>query len=81
MGRATLEEVRTAAYAASAYAAYTVYTAANVAYAASAYAANVASNVAIDAAYVYAVYASDGQEQILKQCADTIREHYPVCPL
>jgi len=70
-GKATIEEVRIAAYAAYA-AAYAVYAAAYAAYAA-AYAAYAAAYAA------YAAYAAE-RAKVLKQCASIVRKFYPRLP-
>jgi hypothetical protein len=82
-GKATLDEVRDAAYAAAdsadyaddAYAAYAAYAAAaNAAYAA-ANAAYAAANAA------YAAYAdADAKTKTFAKCADIVRKHYPTPP-
>jgi len=77
-GKATIEEVRAAAYAAAdaAYAAYAAYAAADAAYAA--YAAAYAADVAAYAADA-AAYAAE-RAKALKQCASIVRKFYPRLP-
>jgi len=68
------EENRKAADAAAYAAAYAAYDAAYAAYDA-AYAAYAAANAAYAAAYAAAKLS-----EILKQCADIVRKHYPTAP-
>ena len=70
-GNITLEDVRAAAFSAASYAfsAAAAFSAAYAAFSAASYAAYAAS---------YAAAAS--QRDVLKQCADIVRKHYPVPP-
>ena len=67
-GKASIEDVRTAAYAAS----YAAYVAAD-----SAYAASYAANAAADAAS-YAAYAA--RIKMLKRCVEIVRKSFPKPP-
>jgi hypothetical protein len=95
-GKATIEEVRTAAYAAAAYdaaaydaaaavaayaAAYAAYDAAAYADAAVASAASYAAAAYAAAAYdAYAAYDAAARKEVLKKCSDIVRKHYPTAP-